>query len=73
MKGSIEWVPLHNEITLWEQAADLITDDIMADARAIYKIETGKACSNNAMKICLQRAVYALLTENRNVRNIFKE
>lgn len=73
MKGSIEWLPQNNEMSAWEEANRLVTVDVMADARSIYKIETGKACNNNAMRMCLQRAIYELLIKDKNVRNIFKE
>lgn len=59
--GNINWVPTTEQLQLRNLSGKIVNRNMMAEARAIYKAETGKACNNSAMERCLRMAVEATL------------
>jgi len=55
-----------NDAPLWARAKALVDKDVMAEARRIYKAETGKACSNAGMEQCLRVAIFNLLKQQES-------
>lgn len=55
------WVPHSADLALINLIDKIVTKDVMAEARTIYKNETGKACNNFAMERCLKMAVEQVL------------